>query len=139
MNKLSWKNSPFYSLYFAFLFVLRWNTSQERRPRYSQALLTIGKNQAAIWSWTSISALKLKNPPSVYCSVLGSTDHWRTTGVSSVYNLDNKGFRLWIDGNNGVVANIHNAKSNNWKLSYILISNDEWSKTDWFLAILALL
>ncbi len=43
-----------------------------------------------------ISALKLKNIPLVFTTLTGTSTHWHTTGVTSVYNMTKDGFRVYL-------------------------------------------
>ena len=69
------------------------------------------------------SLLNLKNIPQVHTSIYGNRSHWDTTGASSIYQLTNKGFRVYIKGVD-FTATVENAKEYKWKLAYTIITQD---------------
>uniref|UniRef100_UPI0040577942 hypothetical protein n=1 Tax=Candidatus Electronema sp. TaxID=2698783 RepID=UPI0040577942 len=59
------------------------------------------------------------NPISVVTSLGGENNHWATTGASSVYNLTEKGFTVYVRWIDGGPLNREFAKQKGWHINWI--------------------
>ena len=59
--------------------------------------------------------IKFKNPPFVTTYLTCKSHCWSTEGVTSIYFLTNKGFRVYIQQDGITVAKAHDLE---WKLNF---------------------
>src|ERR1700751_6424236 len=57
--------------------------------------------------------------PTYVCSLHGSSEHWDTTGGSSIYNPTETGFRVYVRRTNGTAITPQDAEANGWRIEWI--------------------
>jgi len=76
-------------------------------------------SQDGITTAVDISHLKLTKTPIVVTSLVGTRDHWTTTGATSIYCLTNTQFQVYVKG-----GTLSSAQQYRWHLNYVVYSQD---------------
>lgn len=86
---------------------------------------TLTKTQIFVDVRTGLEAEKCE--PIYICSLLGDTDHWSTTGGSSIYHPDRSGFRInlrfALDNPPELTADF--ARTRNWRISWAAFFDED--------------
>ena len=82
-----------------------------------------GKEDGLYMDITFPDHMNFQHPPYVHTYLTCKSHCWTTEGVTSIYKLTNKGFRVYIRQNGITVAK---AQGYEWKLHFKVESMDWW-------------
>jgi hypothetical protein len=96
------------------------------------AKIASGKTQPGATNWqvynadgiyvdVDTTAAQFTKTPVYVTSIGGDSEHWKTTGASSVYSATEKGFRIYIRWANGGALTPAQANSSKWHINWIAI------------------
>jgi hypothetical protein len=81
-------------------------------------------NSRGITIYIDTSFAHFDSPPRYFTSLGGHSWHWSTTGVTSIYETTNTGFRVYVRWANGGNLNRQTAVDKEWYINWFAVEDD---------------